>query len=383
MNQSSCVKVFITKQNIYLSSVRSLDHPNIVGYRGSKTLTDERVILAMETCDISLGDLIEQRSEQSAGALEPQKILRVSIDVCNALNYLHTKANLLHGDLKSYNVLIKNSFEQCKLCDFGVSLPLNNEGFVDLVKNPKARYVGTDIYSAPEVFYAPPQDISSKCDMFSFGLIIYECLTLQPPHYEHLGGTDISGMSSDLSVSNNSSMKIQSKKLFNDSFDSKENQLNASTDATAGIVSNETTLNESQADNSISIKSTAATIGDDTIRDITGTTFNGTINTATDVSFNSSHSSNRRQPMRDVNSSAFNSTLGSDSANDYSLDSMNDSTATIEPYLGTRPRLPESQQFTEDQYVFVETFYICTQGMPDERPTAGDLLTSLKSVQIN
>lgn len=343
----------------------------------------------METCDTSLGDLIEQRAEQSSGPLEPQKILKVSIDVCNALNYLHTKANLLHGDLKSYNVLIKNSFDQCKLCDFGVSLPLNKDGFVDLMKNPKARYVGTDIFSAPEVFYAPVQDISSKCDIFSFGLIIYECLTLQPPHYEHLGATDISGMLTDneLSISNSSSINIQSKKLFNDSFDSKENQLNTSSVAATGFTSNETTMNESQTDNSISIKSTAATIGDDTIRDLTGTTFNGTINnTATDISFESNQSINRRQPMRDVNSSTFNSTLDSESTNDNSiseksLDSMNDSTATIEPYLGTRPRLPEHQQFTEDYYVFVETFYVCTQGMPDERPTAGDLLTSLKSIQ--
>lgn len=157
-----------------------MDHPNIVGYRGSKTLNDERVILAMETCDISLGDLIEQREEQSAGPLEPAKILKVCVDVCSALDYLHTEAHLLHGDLKSYNVLIKNAFEQCKLCDFGVSVPLNADGFVDLEKNPKAHYTGTDIYSAPEVFYAPPRDISNKCDVFSFGLIVFECLTLKP-----------------------------------------------------------------------------------------------------------------------------------------------------------------------------------------------------------
>lgn len=161
-------------------SIRSLDHPNIVGYRGSKTLNDERVILAMETCDISLGDLIEQRDEQCAGPLEPAKILKVCTDVCSALDYLHTKVHLLHGDLKSYNVLIKNTFEQCKLCDFGVSMPLNADGYVDLEKNPKAHYIGTDIYSAPEVFYAPPHDISTKCDMFSFGLIVFECLTLKP-----------------------------------------------------------------------------------------------------------------------------------------------------------------------------------------------------------
>lgn len=325
----------------------------------------------METCDTSLGDLIEQRDELSAGPLEPTKILKVCIDVCNALDYLHTKANLLHGDLKSYNVLIKNSFEHCKLCDFGVSLPLNSEGFVDLEKNPKARYVGTDIYSAPEVFYAPTQDISSKCDIFSFGLIVFECLTLRPPHYEHLE----EGMTSDndLSMLSNNSVNIQAKQLFNDSTDSKENQMNQSKN---------TTLNESQAESSISVKSTAATIGDDTIQDITGTTFNGTINnTMADVSFESN--STNRQPMRDV-SSSFNSTLSSDadcSVLDKSTQSLNESTETIAPWYGTRPRLPDTHQFNEDYFMFCETFYVCTQGMPEERPTAGDLLVSLKNAK--
>lgn len=367
-----------------MSFFRSLDHPNIVGYRGSKTLTDDRVILAMETCDTSLGDLIEQRDELSAGPLEPPKILKVCLDVCAALDYLHTKANLLHGDLKSYNVLIKNSFEHCKLCDFGVSVPLNRDGFIDLEKHPKARYIGTDIYSSPEVFHAPPQDISSKCDVFSFGLIIFECLTLKPPHYEHLEEANISGMTNenDASMLSNNSVSIQAKKLFNDSLDSKENQTNFSMMQEA--VSKEITLNESQAElNSISIKSTAATIGDDTIQDITGTTFNGTINTATDVSFESN--STNRLPMRDV-SASFNSTLGSEaeySVADKSLQSMNDSIETVAAWYGTRPRLPEAQPFDEDYFAFCETFYVCTHALPEERPTAGDLLTGFRNIKFD
>lgn len=39
-------------------------------------------------------------------------------------------------------ILIKNDFEICKLCDFGVSLPLNADGYIDLVKKPDAKYIG-------------------------------------------------------------------------------------------------------------------------------------------------------------------------------------------------------------------------------------------------
>ena len=50
--------------------------------------------------------------------------------VAKALDYLHTEKLLMHGDLKSGNVLIVGDFNNVKLCDFGVTLPLNSEGVV-------------------------------------------------------------------------------------------------------------------------------------------------------------------------------------------------------------------------------------------------------------
>lgn len=158
--------------------------------------------------------------------------------------------------------------------------------------------------------------------------------------------------------------------------------MDCSVAANEDLLAKENNLNESQNENSILIKSTVATIGDDTIQDITGTTFNGTINNTTDASFDSTTAN--RQPMRDV-SASFNSTMSSEgefAAADKSLQSMNESTETIAPWYGTRPRLPETQPFDEEYFVFCETFYVCTQGMPEERPTAGDLLVSLKQIQL-
>lgn len=367
---------------------RSLDHPNIVGYRGSKTLHDDRIILAMEICDTSLGDLIEQREELLAGPLEAAKICKMAIDISSALDYLHTKAFLLHGDLKSYNVLIKNSFEHCKLCDFGVSLPLNSDGYVDLEKCPSARYIGTDIYSAPEIFNAPPQDISSKCDIFSFGLIIFECVSLRPPHYEHLEALD----DSEMGYSDGETSLIrqqQPKKLFDDCTDAKENISIATVN---GLVSRDSTLNESQNDDSVLIKSTAATIGDDTIQDITGTTFNDTINSEANRNHTIADCSldgivlHYRQPMRDV-SASLNSTIDSDPTGnsfiDNSTHSINDTmeASSLASFYGTRPRIPDSHQFSEEYNICFETFYMCTHALPEERPTAGDLLKSLQNYQ--
>lgn len=104
-------------------------------------------------------------------------------DIFNALNYLHTEARILHADLKSYNILVKQQFSICKLCDFGVSLPLTADGMVDLIKKPDAKYVGTNLWSAPEVLNEEnTANISSKADIFSFGMVIYECIALIAPH---------------------------------------------------------------------------------------------------------------------------------------------------------------------------------------------------------
>lgn len=78
---------------------------------------------------------------------------------------------------------MKNDFSICKLCDFGVSLPLNEAGFVDLQRKPNAEYIGTPLWSAPEALIDDNEaNVSSKADIFSFGLVIYECIALIPPH---------------------------------------------------------------------------------------------------------------------------------------------------------------------------------------------------------
>jgi PDZ-binding kinase len=54
----------------------------------------------------------------------------------------------MHGDLKSGNVLITGDFSGVKLCDFGVTLPVNSEG---KVSDPNSHYIGTEAWSPLEV----------------------------------------------------------------------------------------------------------------------------------------------------------------------------------------------------------------------------------------
>lgn len=125
---------------------RSLNHPNIVRYRDFQKIDDGRDVLVMEKCDTSLDNIIENLMDDGFKSLSVRNIKKMSVDVCQALDYLHKTAHYLHADIKSYNILITGDFEICKLCDFGVSLPLNDKGFVDTDKCPDAKYIGKIFY---------------------------------------------------------------------------------------------------------------------------------------------------------------------------------------------------------------------------------------------
>ena len=60
----------------------------------------------------------------------------------SALDYLHNGQKILHGDLKSGNVLIIGDFEEIKLCDFGVTVPVDEVGVAKITS--QRQYVGTE-----------------------------------------------------------------------------------------------------------------------------------------------------------------------------------------------------------------------------------------------
>jgi len=157
--------------------LRSLTHPNIIQYKGWKPGGDGVHALMMEHGHRSLQDLLGERDK----SLPASSIERVSTDMASALHYLHTDKHILHGDIKSGNVLIVGDCETAKLCDFGVTVPLDSEG-----KALKGKvYVGTEAWSPKEVILGD-QMITTKADMFAFGLVIFEMISLHSPHIDKL-----------------------------------------------------------------------------------------------------------------------------------------------------------------------------------------------------
>ncbi|KAI4989900.1 hypothetical protein ZWY2020_038263 [Hordeum vulgare] len=104
----------------------------------------------------------------------------VALGVAHAVAYLHHDCvpAILHGDIKSMNVLLGPSYEPY-LADFGLARILSaGQGKLDDSSKPQ-RIAGSYGYMAPE--YASMQRISEKSDVYSFGVVLLEVLTGRHP----------------------------------------------------------------------------------------------------------------------------------------------------------------------------------------------------------
>ncbi|XP_053106628.1 lymphokine-activated killer T-cell-originated protein kinase [Hemicordylus capensis] len=165
--------------------LQHLQHPNIVGYRAFAEAKDGSMCLAMEYGgEKSLNDLIEERNSKQQGPFPAATILKVALHMARGLKYLHNDKKLLHGDIKSSNIVIKGDFESIKICDVGVSLPLDENM---IVSDPEAHYIGTEPWKPKEALVEDGV-ISDKADIFAFGLTLWEMMTLSIPHLNLLGG---------------------------------------------------------------------------------------------------------------------------------------------------------------------------------------------------
>src|ERR1700682_746443 len=120
------------------------------------------------------------------GPLPLDQALKCAVQICDALDAAHKK-NITHRDLKPANILVTKA--GIKLLDFGLA-KLGSAEIGQAAKPPddatltmaltgKNEIVGTLYYMSPEQLQAQAtgQEIDSRSDIFSFGLVLYEMIT--------------------------------------------------------------------------------------------------------------------------------------------------------------------------------------------------------------
>uniref|UniRef100_A0A8C8AZV6 PDZ binding kinase n=1 Tax=Otus sunia TaxID=257818 RepID=A0A8C8AZV6_9STRI len=166
------------RQNIYQQRLKeeakilkNLQHPNIVGKLQIKVSEPLSGSGGPEPRGVMAGRIHEAWLSQTSPC--PLSF------ILNDSSYLHNDKKLLHGDIKSSNVVVKGDFEAIKICDVGVSLPLDENM---TVSNPEAYYIGTEPWKPKEAL-EDDGIITDKADIFPFGLTLWEMMTLSVPHF--------------------------------------------------------------------------------------------------------------------------------------------------------------------------------------------------------
>src|SRR5579883_359129 len=114
--------------------------------------------------------------------LSPRQRLEIFMHVCEGVQHAHQKA-IIHRDLKPSNILVTevNNHPAPKIIDFGVAKALTQRLTADTMFTRVGAMIGTPEYMSPEQALSSGEDIDTRTDVYSLGIIFYELLTGVPP----------------------------------------------------------------------------------------------------------------------------------------------------------------------------------------------------------
>ncbi|XP_062510377.1 mitogen-activated protein kinase kinase kinase 7-like [Corticium candelabrum] len=154
-----------------LKQLSKVDHENIVKLFGAcvqQTLT----CLVMEYAEG--GSLYDLLHNSDFNYSTPQAMYWL-YQCSKGVEYLH-KMRIVHRDLKSPNLLLVGDGTRLTICDFGTACE---------ARTHMTNCTGSAAWMAPEVFEG--NNYTEKCDVYSFGIIVWEVTARKKP-FDSIGG---------------------------------------------------------------------------------------------------------------------------------------------------------------------------------------------------
>jgi eukaryotic-like serine/threonine-protein kinase len=159
----------------------ALEHPHIAVVHDFGSAEGVTYIVMELVRGQSLSDLVAH------GPLTPARALDLGIEIAEGLARAH-EIGLVHRDLKPANVMVTTD-GHAKIIDFGLAKlidVLSDDGATRSAHLTESGVVlGTASYMSPE--QARGAVVDHRSDVFSFGILLYETLTGQPPFRRHSG----------------------------------------------------------------------------------------------------------------------------------------------------------------------------------------------------
>ncbi|KAF5269398.1 hypothetical protein FQA39_LY18908 [Lamprigera yunnana] len=182
-----------------LNILLSLRHPNIVPFVG---VCNSPLALVLDLAPQGALDLVLRHYRRSGAKVGPYALQAIILQVAKAIEYLH-RQHIIYRDLKSENVLVwempppfvdhPDHPIHIKVADYGTNNVFNFTIYMLLLGISRLTlpsgtkgFGGTEGFMAPEIMrYNGEEEYTEKVDCFSFGMFIYELLTLHQPFEGH------------------------------------------------------------------------------------------------------------------------------------------------------------------------------------------------------
>ncbi|KAF8716292.1 hypothetical protein HU200_026579 [Digitaria exilis] len=154
-----------------VTSIMRTSHINVVTLLGYCLQGSKRALIYEYMPNGSLDRFAYGRSSRGETSLSWERLFDIAVGIAHGLEYLHRwcGTHIVHFDIKPHNILLDQDF--CpKISDFGLAkLCMTKESIISI---NGAR--GTIGYIAPEIFSPQFGQISSKSDVYSYGMMILE-----------------------------------------------------------------------------------------------------------------------------------------------------------------------------------------------------------------
>ena len=154
-------------------SLAMMEHPAIAKVYDAGATAAGQPYLAMEYVDgLPLTDYCDQNK------LSVKDRLKLFLQVCEGVQHAHQKA-IIHRDLKPSNILVTevDGRPTPRIIDFGLAKFTTPLVAGETMLTQYGAFLGTPGYMSPEQADPAIEDIDTRADVYSLGVILYELLT--------------------------------------------------------------------------------------------------------------------------------------------------------------------------------------------------------------